>query len=177
MISLSITRSCTRHYKKIILHRSITCIRNINIPNVNPFHVPRKLIKKKPFTPCIRLYSSKDAESLIEVTADCLSTHNDYILVDVRGKDEIQQNGSIPGAYNIPLDELLSSFELPDDKFVQRYGFENTDENCDKIIYYCHSGIRSMVALNLSRNLGYDKVKHLKGGYMQWMLHDKVEKE
>ncbi|WP_194091576.1 FAD-dependent oxidoreductase [Vibrio hibernica] len=74
----------------------------------------------------------------------------DQILLDVRNPIELQNNGYIEGAINIPVDELRNRMEeLPKDK---------------EIILYCQVGLRGNVAYNQLANNGY-KVKNLIGGF------------
>ena len=81
--------------------------------------------------------------------ADGLSDRKDVILLDVRTEGEYQ-NGHIPGAINIPLDELRS--RLPE---LDR----------GKILYVnCQSGLRSYLACRLLSQNGFS-CKNLAGGY------------
>lgn len=71
-------------------------------------------------------------------------------FLDVRNPDELKNNGALPDAKNIPLDELRERFtELPTDK---------------EIIVSCQSGQRSYLAERLLKNNGF-KVKNLDGAF------------
>lgn len=75
-------------------------------------------------------------------------------LVDVRTVDEFAE-GFIPGAINIPLNELTASLDLLPDLNAN-------------IVVYCGSGHRSalvMMALNL---LGYTNVRSMLSGFAAW---------
>jgi NADPH-dependent 2,4-dienoyl-CoA reductase/sulfur reductase-like enzyme/rhodanese-related sulfurtransferase len=73
----------------------------------------------------------------------------DQLLLDVRNPGELQ-NGYIPGAVNIPVDQLRQRMdELPKDK---------------EIIIYCQVGLRGNVAYRQIVNNGY-KARNLIGGY------------
>lgn len=73
-------------------------------------------------------------------------------LVDVRNPEEVQ-NGSIPGAINIPLDSLRERY--------QELGDTPT-------IVSCQVGLRGHVARTLLENLGMKQVANLDGGYLTW---------
>lgn len=74
------------------------------------------------------------------------------VLVDVRNAEE-HTAGGIPGAINIPLDELRTRHhELPD----------------QPVIVHCQVGQRGHTANRLLRQLGYD-VRNLDGGYRTWV--------
>ena len=70
-------------------------------------------------------------------------------LVDVRTSDEYSL-GSIPGAVNIPLDDLRSRMvEIPTDRPVW---------------LFCGVGLRGYVASNILKGNGYKEVRNLIGG-------------
>jgi len=78
---------------------------------------------------------------------------NGHVLLDVRTPEEIQSQGTIPGAINIPVDVLRSKVgELPKDK---------------EIIVFCQVGLRGYVASRLLNNRGYS-ARNLIGGYLTW---------
>ncbi|MGX7148175.1 FAD-dependent oxidoreductase [Enterococcus ureasiticus] len=75
---------------------------------------------------------------------------NGAILLDVRNPGELKNNGSLPHAENIPLDELRERLsELPTNK---------------EIIVSCQSGQRSYLAERILKNNGFD-VKNLDGAF------------
>lgn len=70
-------------------------------------------------------------------------------LVDVRTKDEYEL-GHIPGAVNVPLDEMRSRMkEIPSDK---------------PVFLYCGVGLRGYLASNILKENGYKDVRNLIGG-------------
>ncbi|MBK7690976.1 MAG: HesA/MoeB/ThiF family protein [Bacteroidetes bacterium] len=79
-------------------------------------------------------------------------------IVDVRNAGELPQ--VLPfDAENIPLDVLL--------KFPEKISSEKT------ILLFCHSGIRSQIALDfLSDECQIKNVFHLKGGILKWNHYD-----
>ncbi len=75
------------------------------------------------------------------------------VLIDVRFPGEWAQ-GAIPGATNIPLDQLEERVaEIP------RGG---------PVAVYCQSGLRSSTAASLLEQAGFDDVLDLIGGYAGW---------
>ena len=76
------------------------------------------------------------------------------VVVDVRESFEWRA-GHIDGAHHIPLGELANRLhELPRDA---------------EIVLYCASGARSSRALDILRDAGFARAKHLKGGYVAWV--------
>lgn len=77
-------------------------------------------------------------------------------LVDVREVSEIEKDGYIEGAVNIPIRTLLENLDkLP-----------GLDE---PIVVYCASGHRGGFALMALKMLGYTNVRNLGGGFGAWM--------
>ena len=82
-----------------------------------------------------------------------LITQPKVLLVDVRNDDEVMR-GIIPNAIHIPLSMLPVSYE----KF----------ENADKVVFYCHSGVRSALAADFAVSKGIEHVYNLTGGVIAW---------
>ena len=75
------------------------------------------------------------------------------MLIDVRTAKEHQKK-TIPGAVNIPLDELRNRFE---------------DIPKDKTLYvFCEVGLRGYLSQRILRQHGYDKIFNLSGGFALW---------
>ena len=73
----------------------------------------------------------------------------DEFLLDVRTPDEFSL-GSLPGAINIPLDEIRDRMdEIPKDK---------------PVYVFCAVGLRGYLAYRILVQHGYDKVRNLSGG-------------
>jgi rhodanese-related sulfurtransferase len=77
-------------------------------------------------------------------------------LLDVRSVAELEENGYIEGATNIPLNELaqhtdlLPSFDTP-------------------IVTYCGSGWRATIAMTTLYGLGWEDVRALKTSFADWV--------
>lgn len=77
-----------------------------------------------------------------------------HVIIDVRSQGEFR-SGKILGARNL---DLNASFKdqvknLPKDKTY---------------LLYCRSGARSSNAAGIMADLGFEKIKNLKGGIMSW---------
>ena len=81
--------------------------------------------------------------------ADVTSPRPDQVLLDVRTPGEVEA-GTIPGARNIPVDELRTRLaELPKDK---------------EILAFCQVGLRGYLACRILSQNGF-KCRNLSGGY------------
>jgi len=77
-------------------------------------------------------------------------------LVDIREKAELPA-GQIDGALHIPLSILAIQVEnsLPDKK--------------GPVVLYCATGVRSLRAAALMKDMGYRDVKYMAGGFKAWV--------
>lgn len=83
-------------------------------------------------------------------TPDMLSPRAEQLLLDVRTVEEVRA-GTIPGAMNVPLDELRSRLgELPRDK---------------ELLVFCQAGLRGYVACRVLSQNGF-ACRNLSGGYL-----------
>ncbi|MDA8233691.1 MAG: FAD-dependent oxidoreductase [Clostridia bacterium] len=84
-----------------------------------------------------------------------LDNEEEIQLVDVRTPVEYK-NGHVPGAINLPLDDLRDKFgELDSHK---------------KTILYCGIGYRSYLAYKILKDRGFGDLRHISGGFRSWSL-------
>jgi molybdopterin/thiamine biosynthesis adenylyltransferase/rhodanese-related sulfurtransferase len=84
-----------------------------------------------------------------------LEARENYVLVDVREKDETRQ-GFIPGAVLIPRAFLESQAE------------QKLRDKDAKIVVYCAAGNRSAFAAKLLGEMGYQNVESANPGFTRW---------
>jgi rhodanese-related sulfurtransferase len=86
-----------------------------------------------------------------------LSANPKPFLIDVRGEQELKDNGFIDGQVNIPLKTLLDNPDL-------------LPVNMDQPIeVYCAIGHRGAMAMTTLRLLGYTDVTSIGGGFNNWV--------
>ncbi len=88
--------------------------------------------------------------------------NNNATLIDIRDSEELQQNGKIPGSVHASrgMLEFYADPTLP-------YYRPEFDKN-KKLILHCASGGRSALAALTLKQMGYDNVAHLDGGFKAW---------
>ena len=90
---------------------------------------------------------------------------DDFVLIDVREKDEIAENGGtiIEGAINIPLGQLIRK---------GRQGGLDNDLKGKTICTYCNGGYRGNIGADELKKKGFRSVT-IDGGYAAWKEEEK----
>jgi rhodanese-related sulfurtransferase len=83
-------------------------------------------------------------------------------LVDIRESEELQQSGKIAGSVHAPRG-MLEFYADPS----QPYHKPAFDKN-KRLILHCASGGRSALASATLKQMGYQNVAHLDGGFKAW---------
>jgi len=100
---------------------------------------------------------ARQAVKLLEVhdVKEMIDTGDDFVLIDVRESEEYQK-GSIPGGRSIPrgLLEMTVEEEIPD--------------TSKQIVLHCMGGGRSAMAALSLKNMGYQNVASMEGGFRAW---------
>ena len=79
----------------------------------------------------------------------------DLVLLDVRTPEEFAA-GHIPGAINIPHDQLPN-------RLAEIAGAKEKD-----VVVYCRTGRRSAIAQETLTTQGFKSVRHLEGDMVKW---------
>jgi sulfur-carrier protein adenylyltransferase/sulfurtransferase len=93
------------------------------------------------------------AEISVKELAEKLKKKEKFVLVDVREPHEYQI-AKIPGSKLIPLGEVADRAKELD--------------TADEIVVHCKSGMRSAKAIQVLQQLGFRKLKNVKGGILAW---------
>lgn len=95
------------------------------------------------------------ALSVSDYKATYVDGKRDHVLVDVRTPGEFS-NGHLPGAINLPLNELGSK--------------TNKIKKGKPVVVVCASGSRSRAGARMLLKAGFSDVYNLKGGTSAWMM-------
>lgn len=84
------------------------------------------------------------------------------VLIDIREREELTQNGKIPGSVHAPrgMIEFYADASLP-------YHKPEFDKN-KRLILHCASGGRSALAVQTLKQMGFQHIAHLDGGIKSW---------
>ncbi len=94
-------------------------------------------------------------------------------LIDIRGMESAEY-GLIPGAVNIPKEQILRDMMLTEscDMTIRGIHLDRTK----KQVLYCTRGVDSPEAAEAMRERGYDAY-FLEGGYHEWLVNSVVQEE
>ncbi len=84
------------------------------------------------------------------------------LFVDVRDVREADAEGMIPGAYSAPRG-MLEFWVDPDSPYARTPLIEARE-----LVLYCAMSWRSALATDTLREMGYDNVMHVEGGFAAW---------
>ena len=89
-----------------------------------------------------------------------LNSENKCNLIDIRDGVELQKLGAIENSFHIPRGLLEFSIH-PESAYVQNNKLDLNKE----IILFCAAGGRSALAAKTLKEMGFDNVSHIEGGY------------
>ena len=86
--------------------------------------------------------------------------NNQCNLIDIRDNIELQREGVIENSFNIPRGLLEFSIN-PESQDVQEKKLDLNKE----IVLFCAAGGRSALAAKTLKEMGFEKVSHIAGGF------------
>ncbi|XP_066954464.1 rhodanese domain-containing protein CG4456-like isoform X1 [Macrobrachium rosenbergii] len=114
-----------------------------------------------------RCQSSHGSADCADIHYDELSSNkDDFTIIDVRNPGEIEHEGHIPGAHNVPLPELDDALKMSDDDFNSKYGFDKPKDG-DSLVVHCQKGSRARRAGDKMANAGMS-VRVYPGSFDDW---------
>lgn len=93
----------------------------------------------------------------VEEVNEMFNTKERFVLLDCRRPEEFA-HVALPGAIHIPMDELPERLE------------ELTDARGDRLVVYCHMGVRSRMVSDWLRKNGFAKSQSMEGGIDTWAV-------
>tara|TARA_B100000614_G_scaffold228072_1_gene219584 strand:+ start:55 stop:438 length:384 start_codon:yes stop_codon:yes gene_type:complete len=100
----------------------------------------------------IKTISADEAYKLFE--------NNNCNLIDVREINELENSGKVQGAHHIPRG-MLEVYLDPNSPVFQNGQLDQDKE----FILFCAGGVRSALAVKSLRDMGYQKISHIEGGF------------
>ena len=102
----------------------------------------------------------KEVKTISTNDACKMFNDNDCNLIDIRDIRELQKEGKVEGANHIPRGML--EFWLDPESVYFKDG--KLDLNKEMVLF-CAGGLRSALAAKSLKDMGYEKVSHIDGGF------------
>ena len=100
----------------------------------------------------VKTISSDDAHSMIN--------NNQCNLIDIRDIRELQKDGKVEGANHIPRG-MLEFWLDPESPYFKEGKLDMKKE----MVLFCAGGLRSALAAKTLKDMGFEKVSHIDGGF------------
>ena len=100
----------------------------------------------------IKTISADEAHKMME--------DNNCNLIDIREINELSKTGSVESSNHIPRG-MLEIFLDPNSVFFQNGKLDKNKE----MVLFCAGGVRSALAVKSLKEMGYDKISHIDGGF------------
>ena len=96
-----------------------------------------------------------NADEAYQMTKD-----NNCNLIDIREITELENTGRVDGASHIPRG-MLEVYLDPNSPIFQKGQIDKNKE----FVLFCAGGVRSALAVKSLKEMGYDKISHIDGGF------------
>jgi rhodanese-related sulfurtransferase len=100
----------------------------------------------------IKTINADDAHKMVE--------NNECNLIDIREARELEKTGSVENSVHISRG-MLEIFLDPNSVYFQKGKLDQNKE----MVLFCAGGVRSALAVKALKNMGYEKVSHIEGGF------------
>lgn len=94
---------------------------------------------------------------------DQIILKNDYTIIDVRDQSAIINQGSIPGAINIPFDRIEDALDSSHEAYCDVFAEKKP------ILFCCTGGVMSYMAALKAQRKGITELHNLEGGHAAWL--------
>ena len=85
---------------------------------------------------------------------------NNCNLIDIRESNELESTGKVENSVHIPRGKLEIYLD-PNSALYQQGVLDKNKE----IVLFCAGGVRSALAVKALKNMGYEKISHIDGGF------------
>ena len=86
--------------------------------------------------------------------------NNNCNIIDIREINELDNAGRVEGASHIPRG-MLEVYLDPNSPIIQSGQVDKNKE----LILFCAGGVRSALAVKSLKEMGYEKISHIDGGF------------
>ena len=102
----------------------------------------------------------KDIKTINTDEAYELSQNNKCNLIDIRDIRELEKEGRIENSHHIPRG-MLEFWLDPESAYFKNGKLDPSKE----IVLFCAGGLRSALATKSLKDMGFEKISHIEGGF------------
>ena len=102
----------------------------------------------------------KEVKTISSDEANVMFNNNECNLIDIRDIRELQKEGKVEGANHIPRG-MLEFWLDPDSVYFKDGKLDLKKE----MVLFCAGGLRSALAAKSLKDMGFEKVSHIDGGF------------
>ena len=102
----------------------------------------------------------KEIKTITPVDALKLSNNSECNLIDIREKGELDKMGRVANSHHIPRG-MLEFWLDPDGPYFKSGKLDMTKE----MVLFCAGGLRSALAAKSLKEMGFENVSHIDGGF------------
>lgn len=106
--------------------------------------------------------ATAEIETLDVESAKELAASGKALLVDLRDIRELKREGRIEGAIHVPRG-MLEFWIDPESPYHKPELATNK-----KLVFFCAAGWRSALATKTAKDMGFENVAHIEGGFGGW---------
>ena len=100
----------------------------------------------------IKTISAHDALKMVE--------DNNCNLIDIRDAHELENTGKVENSVHVPRG-MLEIYLDPNSALFKQGVLDQNKE----MVLFCAGGVRSALAVKALKNMGYEKISHIEGGF------------
>ena len=111
----------------------------------------------------IQILFSEAMQEIKTINADealKMVEENNCNLIDIREGNELESTGKVENSVHIPRGKLEIYLDPNSALFQQGV----LDQNKETVLF-CAGGVRSALAVKALKNMGYEKISHIEGGF------------
>ena len=111
----------------------------------------------------IQILFSEAMQEIKTINADealKMVEENNCNLIDIREGNELESTGKVENSVHIPRGKLEIYLDPNSAMFQQGV----LDQNKETVLF-CAGGLRSALAVKALKNMGYEKISHIEGGF------------
>ena len=108
----------------------------------------------------------KEIQTLDALKVKELFEQNKCHLIDIRDIRELWNDGAVENALHIPRG-MLEFWLDPESPYYKKEKFDNNSKN---FVLFCAGGLRSALAAKALKDMGYENIAHVHGGFAEMRM-------